>query len=153
MRDRLTSRREGRELALQFLFQTDFNPQELDAALAHFWDETAAKPAARIFAEDVIRGVLAHGPEIDETIRRHAENWEIGRMGGVDRNVLRVAVYELLHRMDIPPVVSINEAVDIARDYAGIVSGRFVNGILDEIRKGLKRPSRTADSGDEASGA
>lgn len=145
MRESATNRREGRELALQFLFQCDLNPQALEQGLEQFWIERSVKvEAARQFAEELIRGVDANRATIDDTLRRHAENWEVDRMGAVDRNVLRVAIFELLYRPDIPPVVSINEAVDIAKDFSGRTSGKFVNGILDELRKQLTRPARTA---------
>jgi transcription antitermination protein NusB len=86
--------------------------------------------------------MVAHLPEIDERIRRYCENYEFRRISAVDRNVLRLAIYEMLYRDDIPPVVSINEAIELAKAYGGADSGRFVNGILDRIRKDLDRPAR-----------
>lgn len=158
-------RHEAREWALQFLFQSEFNRAEsLDEGFRLFWqhqdEEPAARPPAagepppaaaaadrlrakaRRFAEELARGVIAHHTEIDPLIARHADNWEIGRMGTVDRNAMRIAVFEMLHRADIPPVVSINEAVELAKAYSSIESGKFVNGILDRIRKELDRPAR-----------
>ncbi len=152
-------RHEAREWALQFLFQSEFNRDEsVDEGFKLFWEhqneETAAptaKPASqdarlraktRQFAEELARGVIAHHPEIDPLISKYAENWEIDRMGAVDRNAMRIAVFEMLYRNDIPPVVSINEAVELAKAYSSIESGKFVNGILDRIRKGLDRPAR-----------
>lgn len=79
---------------------------------------------------------------MDERITQHAENWDINRMAVVDRNILRLAIYEMLHRDDIPPVVSINEAVDIAKKFSTQDSGKFVNGILDKIKGELMRPAR-----------
>ena len=101
---------------------------------------------ARQFAEELARGVIAHHQEIDPLITKYAENWEIDRMGTVDRNAMRIAIYEMLHRDDIPPVVSINEAVDLAKAYSSIESGKFVNGILDRIRKGIDRPARNPNA-------
>lgn len=149
-------RHEAREWALQFLFQSEFNREEsLDEGFRLFWEhqwKEGAEPAgntddrqrakARQFAEELARGVIAHHREIDPLIAQHAENWEIDRMGAVDRNAMRIAVFEMLHRDDIPPVVSINEAVELAKAYSSIESGKFVNGILDRIRKGLDRPAR-----------
>ena len=161
-------RHEAREWALQFLFQSEFNRAEsIDEGFKLFWEHQDAEdpsPAApeknpppasapppredrmrakaRMFAEELARGVIAHHPEIDPLISRHAENWEIDRMGTVDRNAMRIAVYEMLYRNDIPPVVSINEAVELAKAYSSIESGKFVNGILDRIRKGIDRPAR-----------
>ena len=88
--------------------------------------------------------MVTHLPDIDERIRRYCENYEFRRISAVDRNVLRLAIYEMLYRDDIPPVVSINEAIELAKAYSGADSGRFVNGILDRIRKDLDRPAREA---------
>src|SRR5438045_7446126 len=83
----------------------------------------------------------AHLGEIDERIRRYAENYEFRRIAAVDRNVLRLAIYEMLFRDDIPPVVSINEAIELAKKFGGAESGRFVNGILDRVRQEVTRPA------------
>ena len=83
--------------------------------------------------------MVAHLPEIDERMRRYAENYEFHRISPVDRNVLRLAIYEMLFRDDIPPVVSINEAIELAKKFGGPESGRFVNGILDRVRKEIFR--------------
>ena len=96
----------------------------------------------RLFAEPMIRGTLENQDEIDERIKRHARNWDLHRMAVVDRNVLRLAIFEMLHRDDIPPVVSINEAVDIAKKFSTEDSGKFVNGILDKVKSELMRPAR-----------
>jgi len=160
-------RREARERAVQFLFQHDMNPPEdLEAALNHFWDSqrsaaiaeekgmatwgqpialpppTADEAAVRLFAEPLIRGALDHRDEADAIIKKHAQNWDLHRMAAVDRNVLRLAIYEMLYRDDIPPVVSINEAVDIAKKFSTQDSGKFVNGILDKVKGELLRPAR-----------
>jgi len=96
------------------------------------------------FVEDIIRGVLTHLQQIDGLIQSYTEHWEIKRMNAVDRNVIRMALFEMLFRTDIPPIVSINEAVDIAKDFSSIESGKFVNGILDRALRDLRRPSREA---------
>lgn len=152
---------------MQFLFQHDLNrPDDLDRALAQFWESqraaaiaeekgtatwgqqielpppTADEAAMRLFAEPLIRGALEHRDEADEIIKKHAKNWELHRIAAVDRNILRLAIYEMLHRDDIPPVVSINEAVDIAKKFSTQDSGKFVNGILDKIKGELMRPAR-----------
>jgi len=85
-----------------------------------------------------------HLPEIDDRIRRYCENYEFRRISPVDRNILRLAIYEMLHRDDIPPVVSINEAIELAKTFGGGDSGRFVNGILDRVKDDLSRPLREA---------
>jgi N utilization substance protein B len=160
-------RREARERALQFLFQYDLNrPDDLKEAMEQFWhSQRAANIAAdkgkarwgepvevapatnediaiQIFAEPLIRGTLEHLPELDEKIKHYAKNWDLHRMAVVDRNILRLAIYEMLYRDDIPPIVSINEAVDIAKRFSTDESGRFVNGILDKVKGDLLRPAR-----------
>ncbi len=161
-------RREARERAVQFLFQYDLNPAEnLEDSLRHFWESQGAaaladdkgpakwgqtvelppasadEVAMRIFAEPLIRGVLDHRESLDAVIRKYAENWELHRIANVDRNILRLAIYEMQHREDIPPVVSINEAVEIAKKFSTQDSGRFVNGILDKVKSELLRPARS----------
>lgn len=161
-------RREARERAVQFLFQHDLNPPaDLELELATFWNSQRAAaleeekaPATwgvktelppptiedaelRLFAEPLIKGVLQHRDAIDEKIKAHAKNWDFHRIAAVDRNIMRLAIFEMLHRDDIPPAVSINEAVDIAKKFSTEDSGKFVNGILDKIRGELMRPSRT----------
>ena len=109
-----------------------------------FWSEKKAGGKARDFAEELIRGVESHLAELDAIIKKYAEHWDVKRMGAVDRNVMRVGLFEMMFRSDIPPVVSINEAVEIAKDLSGIESGKFVNGILDRACKDLDRPARAA---------
>ena len=160
-------RREARERAVQFLFQHDINPpDDIERALNEFWESQRAAAIAedkgkatwgqpiqlpppstneaemRLFAEPLIRGTLQHRDAIDEHIKKHVKNWELHRIAAVDRNILRLAIYEMLHREDIPPVVSINEAVDIAKRFSTDESGRFVNGILDKVKGDLMRPAR-----------
>lgn len=160
-------RREARERAVQFLFQHDLNaPENLDAALNQFWETqraaaiaeekatatwgqpvelpppTTDEAAVRLFADPLIKGAVEHRGESDEVIKKHAKNWELHRIAAVDRNILRLAIYEMLHRDDIPPVVSINEAVDIAKKFSTQDSGKFVNGILDKVKGELMRPAR-----------
>lgn len=130
-------RHQARRQAVQFLFQRDFNSGEIEQALTDFWDSQGADPQVRTFAEELIRGVEDNLGEIDALLQESAEHWDIDRMGAVDRNVMRVAIYEMLHRDDIPEIVSINEAVDLAKMFSDEKSGRFVNGILDRIRKEL----------------
>jgi N utilization substance protein B len=161
-------RREARERTVQFLFQHDLNPpSDLAAELEQFWNSqrtaaieeeksgmatwgekvelpppTAEEAETRLFAEPLIKGVLEHRDAIDEQIKKHAKNWDFHRIAAVDRNIMRLAIYEMLHREDIPPVVSINEAVDIAKKFSTQDSGKFVNGILDKIKGELMRPAR-----------
>lgn len=134
------SRRDAREWAVQLLFQLDYNPGELDSVFKTFWAERVeAKPKARAFVEELVRGVNDHRAQIDELIQRTAQNWQIPRMAGVDRNILRLATFEMLYKPEIPPAVSINEAVEIAKGMGDVGSPRFVNGILDRVRKELNQ--------------
>jgi len=140
----MTKRRSAREWVVQFLFQNDFNPGSLEQALPEFWNGKNPDSKSKQFVEDLIHGALAHLQQIDELMQSYAEHWEIKRMNAVDRNVIRMALFEMLFRPDIPPVVSINEAVDIAKAFSSIESGKFVNGILDRALRDLRRPSREA---------
>lgn len=140
----MSGRHDGRTLAVQFLFQRDFNTGDLDEALQQFWSDHDASGKVREFAEALIRGVETNRADLDQRLQTCADHWDIHRMGGVDRNVMRVALFEMLHRSDIPPVVSINEAVDLAKELSSDESGRFVNGILDRARRDVQRPARAA---------
>ena len=140
----MTKRRSAREWAVQFLFQNDFNPGNIEQALPGFWEGKNPDSKSKQFVEDIVHGVISHIQQIDELIQSYAEHWEIKRMNAVDRNVIRMALFEMLFRTDIPPIVSINEAVDIAKDFSSIESGKFVNGILDRALRDLRRPSREA---------
>ncbi len=142
----MSVRREGRTLAVQFLFQRDFNAGELDAALEQFWADQRPSTKVREFAESLIRGVEGERAELDRQLQGFADHWDIERMGGVDRNVMRVSLFEMLHRPDIPPVVSINEAVELAKELSSDESGRFVNGILDRALRDVQRAARTSDA-------
>jgi transcription antitermination protein NusB len=137
-------RRKAREAAVQYHFWRDLQRGEGPTKLDEFWEFCPATPRAREFAQPLIEGMEAHLPQIDERIRRYSENYEFHRISPVDRNVLRLAIYEMLFRDDIPPVVSINEAIELAKTFGSADSGRFVNGILDRVKNDLSRPLREA---------
>jgi N utilization substance protein B len=138
-------RRDGREAALQFLYQVDTHrPGNIDEALAAFWKQTEEPANVREFAEGLVRGAIAQMPEVDAKIRTLADNWDFERLAVVDRNILRLAIYEMLFRPEIPPVVSINEAIEIAKKFSTAESGKFVNGLLDRVKKDLLRPARSS---------
>jgi transcription antitermination protein NusB len=140
-----SKRRLARELAVQFLYQFDMSGGSLEEALPLFWEtQSEVGDDGRKFGEELIRGVVERKAAIDEKIVKYTENWDLPRIAAVDRNILRLAMYEMLYRDDIPPVVSINEAVDIAKKFSTRESGAFVNGILDRLKADLTRPSRTA---------
>ncbi len=137
-------RRAGRQAAVQFHFWRDLQGGDMPERMDEFWEFCPATPRVREFAQPLIEGMLTHLSDIDERIRRYCENYDIRRISAVDRNVLRLAIYEMLYRDDIPPVVSINEAIELAKMFGGGDSGRFVNGILDRVKDDLSRPLREA---------
>ena len=142
-------RRKAREYALQILFQLDIRKEKPSAVvLRHFWAEYQPDDEVKAFAEEIIKGTYKHLAEINKLIHDCAKNWSLDRMAVVDRNVLRMAVYEILHRMDIPTSVTINEAIEIAKKFGTEESGSFVNGILDSVARttGNLDESRTGSS-------
>ena len=129
-------RRKAREYALQILFELDIRKEKPSArALKNFWAEHNPDDEVRTFAEEVVQGTFKHLQAINSAIEQSAENWSVDRMASVDRNVLRLAVYEILYRMDIPSSVTINEAIEVAKKFGTEESGSFVNGILDSVAK------------------
>jgi N utilization substance protein B len=139
-------RTKARERALQALYQIDVAAEGIDEALARFWK--SFEPVERevmTLAESLVRGVAEHRRAIDEEIERVSSNWRLDRMAKVDRNVLRLATYELL-RTDVPVKVAINEAIELGKKYGSESTGAFVNGVLDKIASGL--PAERRRSGD-----
>jgi transcription antitermination protein NusB len=142
----MSFRHKGRELAMQVLFQWDIHQGQTDW-LQEFWKQYPVNSETRAFADRLITGVMTHAAELDALIGRYAEHWTVARMAFIDRGILRMAVYELLNLSDIPPRVTLNEAIDIAKRFGDDQSGAFVNGILDRILK--EEPqlrSKAADS-------
>ncbi|RNC68613.1 MAG: transcription antitermination factor NusB [Desulfuromonadales bacterium] len=132
------ARRIGREIALQMLYSRDYAMGETSSLMELVLDEAEPGTAAgRAFADDLVRGVLEKREAIDERIAGKSKNWAISRMAKVDLNILRLAVFELLYRDDIPKNVTINEAIEVAKKYGTEESPGFVNGILDEIASTL----------------
>ncbi len=140
----MNTRHDARLWAVQFLYQREFNPGDLQEALDLFWVERKTTEKMRAFADELIAGAIEHRVELDALLQKYALNWEVRRIGAVERNIMRVALFEMQHRADIPPVVSINEAVDLAKELSSEESGRFVNGILDRARKDIDRSARVA---------
>ena len=133
------SRRKARECALQMLFAADVSQTPPDDLVRTYWTElgdTEIEAPAREFATRLATGTLAHTAELDERIRLRAEHWRISRMAIVDRNILRLAVYEFLHE-PTPRTVAINEALEIARRFSTYEATQFINGILDAIKRDL----------------
>jgi len=135
----MSKRRKGREVALQFLYQLDLNGD--DDPLPHdeeFWARHPVDDDTRAFADALVRGTKSNQAKIDHAIVQFAEHWDLDRMAVVDRNILRLAVYELLWMADVPPKVAINEAIEIAKKFGTKESSRFINGLLDRIHKELR---------------
>lgn len=130
----MKKRSRGRELALQFLYQLDLRGPELIEEAPDFIAEQEPDREVREFAARLVAGIHEHASALDEVIAAVAENWDIDRMAVVDRNVLRIASYELLHCKDIPPKVAINEAIELGKRYSTQNSGAFINGILDKVK-------------------
>ncbi|WP_447980174.1 transcription antitermination factor NusB [Candidatus Nitrospira bockiana] len=128
----MSGRRRSRERALQVLFQWDIHGNT-DHWLEDFWQRNPLAPDAREFADRLIDGVMMHRPELDQLIERYATNWKISRMPVVDRNILRAALCELLWMPEVPAKVTVNEAVELAKEFADDDTRRFVNGVLDKI--------------------
>jgi N utilization substance protein B len=133
------TRRQARELAMQALFYMDMQNDASLQMLESFCENFLPPKKVQSFFMALVNGVLENRSEIDNLIERYSKNWKLNRMSGVDRNVMRIAVYELLCCEDIPPKVSINEAVDVGKKFGTEESGAFINGIMDSIRDALDK--------------
>ena len=141
----MESRRHCREWVVQLLFILDVNKQELPQLFTDFWEDRKSAAKGRAFTEQHVTDIYARISELDEVLKKYSRNWDLHRIGIVERNVIRMSLYEMLYREEIPAVVSINEAVDIAKYFGNNESGKFVNGLLDNFRKSLGKedPSGT----------
>ncbi len=133
------TRRQARELAMQALFYMDMQKHASEEMLEYFCGCFCTSKKSRPFLIKLVNGVLDEKGQIDALVERFSQNWQINRMSCVDRNVMRIAVYEMLYCDDIPPKVSINEAVDIGKKFGTQESGAFINGIMDSIRAALEK--------------
>jgi N utilization substance protein B len=133
------SRSRCREWALQFLYQAEYAGQSRQEEVSRFWSHFHQGPRVPGYLKDLVAGVASHQEELDALIVRFSEHWRLERMNSVDRNLLRLAAYELIYHPDIPPKVIINEAVELAKRYGTESSGAFVNGLLDRIRVAVGR--------------
>ncbi|MCM8797435.1 MAG: transcription antitermination factor NusB [Candidatus Omnitrophica bacterium] len=134
----MRKRTQAREFALQILYQIDITGDDHEASLRNFWQEHCEEDMAKEmkdFTAQLVNGVMENISAIDKKISSYATNWQLERMAVVDRNVLRIGCFELVYREDIPPKVAINEAVELAKKYSGPEAGKFVNAILDKIKK------------------
>jgi N utilization substance protein B len=132
------SRRQAREFGLQMLYQHDASGEPIGDVIAHFWGDRDIEPDVRQFAETLARGTVESVAEIDALLLDSLENWRLDRLAIVDRNILRLAVYEFLHQPGTPRIVVIDEAIEVAKRFGGEDSWQFANGILDAVRKKLE---------------
>jgi len=132
----MRKRTQSREYALKILYQAELTRREIHVAAEKFWSECESiDEHVRSFSDRLMVGVEGNLQKIDDKISKHATNWQLKRMAVIDRNILRIGVFELVYASDIPPKVTINEAVELAKKYGDIESSKFVNGILDKIHK------------------
>lgn len=129
----MSSRRRGREQALQVLYLIDLSGDDVEKALKLFQTNFDTDPEGFEFVSLLVRGVIAHQSEIDPQIEKFADKWKLSRMPRIDRNLLRMGAFELLHELDTPPAVVLDEAVELAKKYGESKTPAFVNGILDRI--------------------
>ncbi len=142
---RNSQRRENRMSAIQFLYQWEMNrPESLADEMYLFFGNQENDRSYYAFAEELINGTIGKIEIIDEEIASHASNWTFERIAKVDLSILRLAIFELLYRTDIPPIVSINEAIDLSKTFSNADSKRFINGILDKMKNKIDRPLRKA---------
>ena len=139
-------RRDGRVAALQFLYAWSINtPSNLAEDLRVFFENMEQPREHYAFGEEVIQGVIQNVTDIDARIRTLAHNWEFERIAKIDLAILRVAMFEMIYRKDIPPVVSINEAIDLSKQFSNADAKRFINGILDRLKDQVGRDARKAE--------
>jgi N utilization substance protein B len=135
----LRRRRKSREFALQVLFQLNITKQEAITALTQFQEHFSPDGEVDEFLKRLVLGVLEHLQELDRLIEKYSENWRLDRINIIERNILRMALFELLYCEEIPPKVTINEAIDLGKRYGSEDSGGFINGILDGIQNEVVR--------------
>lgn len=131
----MRKRTKARECALKILYQIEIAKDEPKDSVRIYWQSHKEEKSIKDFATRLIEGIFENKKIIDELISKYTTNWQINRMAVVDRNVMRLATFELLFMEEIPPKVAINEAVDLAKKFGDIDSGKFVNGVLDKIHK------------------
>ena len=132
-------RRKAREIALQVLYQIDIAETDVQEAIELYWRNFEAPENAREFSTELITGTIKNLVAIDEAISTCSEHWSLDRMAKVDKNILRMAVYELLYCNEIPPKATLNEAIDLGKEYGSETSGSFVNGILDAFYAHMRK--------------
>jgi len=136
-------RRRARESTLQILFQLEFNSSQPEEAMDQYWEHRDASEEIKTYSRWLVEGILSHQEEIDTLIQSVSKHWRLARMAVVDRNILRLAVFELLYEKNIVPAIVINEAIEIAKKYSNQEAATFVNGLLDAVRKKLESDEKS----------
>src|SRR5688572_1674357 len=150
MSSQFTQRRECRAAAFQYLYAWSVNqPANVANDLQLFFEHLEHPRDHYAFAEELIHGAIEHVTEIDAHIKGLAHNWEFDRVAKIDLAILRLAMFEMIYRKDIPPVVSINEAIDLSKEFSNADAKRFINGILDRLKGQLGRDARKAEGAAE----
>jgi len=137
----LGKRRRSREFALQVLYQLEITKQGALKAMVQLKENFSPEEGEDEFAKQIVLGVVERRQEIDRLIEERSENWRLDRMTIIDRNILRIAIFELLCCSEVPPKVTLNEAIDLGKRYGSEESGSFINGILDRIQNEVIRKS------------
>ncbi len=141
-----SQRRDGRVAALQYLYAWSLNdPKNLSEDLVTFFENMEHPRPHYAYSEEIIQGVILNQAEIDGIIKGLAQNWDFARIAKIDLAILRLAIFEMKHRKDIPPVVSINEAIDLSKQFSNLDSKRFINGILDRYKGQIGRDARKVE--------
>lgn len=137
-------RRKAREHTLRVLFQLEFGNTEPEKTVAQYWENRRILEEIKEYSSWLTKGIIEHQQEVDKLIQSFSKNWRLSRMALVDRNIMRMAVFELLYETNVAPAIIINEAIEIAKKYSGEEAGVFVNGILDAVQKSLKKKNKSA---------
>jgi len=135
----MRKRTQAREFALQILFQQEFSDLDTEEALRRFWRDKSASSDVLEYTEWLVSGIISRLEAIDKVVQSYSDNWRISRMAVVDRNVLRLAAFEMLHEENIAPAVIINEALEIAKKFSSDKGALFINGILDAVGRNIDR--------------
>ncbi len=143
-------RRKAREDTLRILFRLEFENKQIEKTLDQYWKSKKASEEIKEYSTWLVNGVISDQAKIDNIIQQVSEHWRISRMALVDRNILRMAVFELLYEENIAPAIVINEAIEIAKKYSGDEAATFVNGILDAVRKDLKDIKKSLEEKEHA---
>ena len=143
-------RRKAREDTLRILFRLEFENKQIEKTLDQYWKNKKASEEIKEYSTWLVNGVISDQAKIDNIIQQVSEHWRISRMALVDRNILRMAVFELLYEENIAPAIVINEAIEIAKKYSGEEAATFVNGILDAVRKDLKDIKKSLEEKEHA---